>query len=86
MREVGDTAQIAALCQQLIDDAPARDAMAAAARAEAEKWGWEAATSNLRNVQYRMAMQNFRNKKALIAGVAKAKGVDAEVLKERSVR
>ena len=32
------------------------------ARAEAERWGWEAATSVLRNVQYEKAMINFHSR------------------------
>jgi sulfoquinovosyltransferase len=32
------------------------------ARAEAELWGWEAATSVLRNVQYEKAMINFHSR------------------------
>ena len=36
--------------------------MGRVAREEAKKWGWEAATSVLRNVQYEMAIQNFRKR------------------------
>merc|ERR1712127_543215 len=36
--------------------------MGKAARAEAERWGWEAATSVLRNVQYEKAMINFHSR------------------------
>ena len=36
--------------------------MGRAARAEAEKWGWEAATADLRNVQYRAAIRNFERR------------------------
>jgi len=36
--------------------------MGKTARAEAERWGWEAATSVLRNVQYEKAMVNFHSR------------------------
>uniref|UniRef100_A0A6V2AAT1 Glycosyltransferase subfamily 4-like N-terminal domain-containing protein n=4 Tax=Ditylum brightwellii TaxID=49249 RepID=A0A6V2AAT1_9STRA len=39
-----------------------RKKMGKAARAEAERWGWEAATSYLRNVQYERAMINFHSR------------------------
>ena len=32
------------------------------ARVEAERWGWEGATSYLRNVQYEKAMINFHSR------------------------
>jgi hypothetical protein len=35
--------------------------MALASRAEMTKYGWEAATAYLRNVQYRQAITNFKN-------------------------
>jgi sulfoquinovosyltransferase len=39
-----------------------RESMGKAARAEAERWGWEAATSVLRNVQYEKALINFHSR------------------------
>jgi hypothetical protein len=36
--------------------------MGVRARTEAERWGWEAATSVLRNVQYEKAMVNFHSR------------------------
>jgi len=36
--------------------------MGKTARAEAERWGWEAATSVLRNVQYEKALVNFHSR------------------------
>ena len=47
---------------QLLRDAKFRAKMGKAARAEAEKWGWEAATSYLRNVQYEKALVNFHSR------------------------
>ena len=43
-------------------DARFRGKMGAAARKEAERWGWEAATSYLRNVQYEKALINFHSR------------------------
>lgn len=45
-----------------LEDKKFRDDIAKAARAEAERWGWEAATSVLRNVQYEKAMVNFHSR------------------------
>eukprot|EP00980_Cylindrotheca_fusiformis_P017388 scaffold5395_cov126-Cylindrotheca_fusiformis.AAC.8 len=39
-----------------------RSEMGKRARAEAERWGWEAATSVLRNVQYEKALVNFHSR------------------------
>jgi sulfoquinovosyltransferase len=44
---------------RLSKDTTLRQSLGAAARAEAEKWNWEAATSYLRNVQYETARRNF---------------------------
>jgi sulfoquinovosyltransferase len=46
--------------RSLLQDKPRLAAMALAARAVTEKWGWEAATMHLRNVQYPLAKSNFR--------------------------
>ena len=43
-------------------DSKFRSKMGKAARAEAERWGWEAATSQLRNVQYEKALINFHSR------------------------
>jgi sulfoquinovosyltransferase len=56
----GDIDAFVARLSQLQNDRPSREALGLAARAEAERWGWEAATSVLRNVQYTTAMRNFR--------------------------
>lgn len=45
-----------------LQDAKFRQRMGKAARAEAERWGWEAATSYLRNVQYEKALINFHSR------------------------
>ncbi|KAL3917430.1 MAG: hypothetical protein SGILL_004717 [Bacillariaceae sp.] len=39
-----------------------REDMGKNARAEAERWGWEAATSVLRNIQYEKALVNFHSR------------------------
>lgn len=39
-----------------------REKMGKSARAEAERWGWESATSYLRNVQYERALINFHSR------------------------
>jgi sulfoquinovosyltransferase len=47
---------------QQLEDTKFRETMGNKARAEAERWGWEAATSVLRNVQYEKAMVNFHSR------------------------
>ena len=47
---------------QQLQDAKFRKKMGKRARAEAEKWGWEAATSVLRNIQYERALINFHSR------------------------
>ena len=49
-------------CVTKLSDAAYRAEMGKRARAEAELWGWEAATSVLRNVQYEKAMINFHSR------------------------
>jgi hypothetical protein len=39
-----------------------REDMGKKARVEAERWGWEAATSVLRNIQYEKALVNFHSR------------------------
>jgi sulfoquinovosyltransferase len=56
----GDTDAFVSRLTQLQNDPSFREALGQSARAEAERWGWEAATSVLRNVQYTTAMRNFR--------------------------
>jgi sulfoquinovosyltransferase len=57
----GDSDGYVARVTQLMD-AKFRTVMGKKARAEAERWGWEAATSVLRNVQYEKAMINFHSR------------------------
>jgi sulfoquinovosyltransferase len=45
-----------------LQDKKFRTGMGKKARAEAERWGWEAATSVLRNVQYEKALINFHSR------------------------
>jgi len=47
---------------QQLQDLRLRTKMGKKARAEAERWGWEAATSVLRNVQYERALINFHSR------------------------
>eukprot|EP00581_Thalassiosira_minuscula_P010398 CAMPEP_0183711722 /NCGR_PEP_ID=MMETSP0737-20130205/7151_1 /TAXON_ID=385413 /ORGANISM="Thalassiosira miniscula, Strain CCMP1093" /LENGTH=494 /DNA_ID=CAMNT_0025940289 /DNA_START=122 /DNA_END=1606 /DNA_ORIENTATION=- len=49
-------------CAKKLMDQKFRKEMGIRARAEAEKWGWEAATSVLRNVQYEKALINFHSR------------------------
>lgn len=49
-------------CLRQLQDAKFRRDMGKKARAEAERWGWEAATSVLRNVQYEKALVNFHSR------------------------
>jgi sulfoquinovosyltransferase len=57
----GDTDGFVARLKQL-QDKKFRANMDKEARAEAERWGWEAATSVLRNIQYERAMINFHSR------------------------
>lgn len=47
---------------QKLQDKAFRAKMGKRARAEAERWGWEAATSVLRNIQYERALINFHSR------------------------
>merc|ERR1712185_711177 len=58
----GDTAALAEKVGALISDRALVEKVGKAARAEAEKWGWEAATANLRTTQYKMAVENHRKR------------------------
>lgn len=60
--EPGDTDGFVARLRQLQDDKKFCDEMGNNARKEAERWGWEAATSVLRNVQYEQALVNFHSR------------------------
>lgn len=59
-----ETGDIDGYIQRLtqLQDAKFRKKMGKRARAEAEKWGWEAATSVLRNIQYERALINFHSR------------------------
>ena len=60
-----DPADFAVKVKSLLEDRGKLATMAAAASAEMRRWDWEAATSYLRNVQYRMASENFRNNRSV---------------------
>jgi len=47
--------------QSVLNDKEQRSKMSSAARTWAEGWGWEAATSQLRNLQYKKAIDNFNS-------------------------
>lgn len=57
----GDTDIYVERLKQLTDK-KFREKMGKVARAEAERWGWESATSYLRNVQYERALINFHSR------------------------
>jgi len=57
--------QFTARCAELVRDTDKRKAMGVAGRRWAESWSWEAATSKLRNVQYRRAVENHRQANSL---------------------
>eukprot|EP00178_Gracilaria_changii_P003934 TRINITY_DN15_c0_g5_i2.p1 TRINITY_DN15_c0_g5~~TRINITY_DN15_c0_g5_i2.p1 ORF type:complete len:856 (+),score=192.50 TRINITY_DN15_c0_g5_i2:223-2790(+) len=58
--DAGSQEQCAQRVQQLLHDKPLRDAMGAAARAEALKWSWSASAAATRNVGYGRAISNFK--------------------------
>jgi sulfoquinovosyltransferase len=58
----GDTDDFCDKLVKLRNDKKFRSKMGLAARKEAERWGWEAATSYLRNVQYEKALINFHSR------------------------
>lgn len=60
--EVGDEDMFAQRVKQMIENDEFRKNMGMAARAEAERWDWESATMELRNVHYRKAMLNFESR------------------------
>jgi len=57
--EPGDTQGYVARVKELLERPELREQLGYNARQEAERWDWEAATSQLRNVQYGLALQNF---------------------------
>ena len=57
----GDIKGFLACAEKLMDDTY-REEMGLCARAEMEKWGWEASMSYLRNVQYDKALVNFHSR------------------------
>jgi len=62
-------------CAKKLMDTKFRQEMGVRARTEAEKWGWEAATSVLRNVQYEKALINFHSRAFGGFGSSKTKSV-----------
>jgi len=60
--EAGNASAFAEKIKLLMEDGGMREEMGRRARAEAERWNWEAATSILRNVQYAKAIANFNNR------------------------
>ncbi len=60
---------------QQLENKKFREEMGKVARAEAERWGWEAATSVLRNVQYEKAMVNFHSRAFGGLGKPRTKGL-----------
>lgn len=62
--EAGDTEQLVGYVERLITDRPLAERMAAAARAEAERLGWEECTTKLREETYLQAVRNHRERQA----------------------
>jgi len=60
--EAGNADQMAGYVSQLITEPSHLHAMSERARAEAERWGWEAATTNLREEHYMQAVRNHRER------------------------
>jgi len=60
--EAGDVAQASEQVNKLLDDRKLLHTMSADARAEAERWGWEAATTKLREEQYLQAARNHKER------------------------
>ncbi|CAM9766086.1 unnamed protein product [Pylaiella littoralis] len=58
----GDEEAMSDRVRLLLEDKALRKRMSKAGREETERWSWEAATSVLRNVQYRKAIQNFNTR------------------------
>jgi len=57
-----DMEQFSARTKELLDQPKLRSNMGISARRWAESWSWEAATAKLRNLQYRKAVQNHRQR------------------------
>ena len=62
--EAGNTEQLAGYVERLITDRPLAETMAAAARTEAERLGWEECTTKLREETYLQAVRNHRERQA----------------------
>lgn len=60
--EPGNTKEFIHYLKKLQSDKDYRKELGQRARSEAERWGWEAATSVLRNVQYQRAIVNFHSR------------------------
>lgn len=68
----GDTDTYVSKLYLLAQDRTLRTVMGQQARLEAEKWGWEAATSYLRNIQYEKALSNFNSRSSAAVGLWKS--------------
>jgi len=60
LAEPADPADLAAKVGLVLASPQRREALGEAARREAERWDWEAATAHLRNKQYVDAVVNFK--------------------------
>merc|ERR1711935_208967 len=76
-----ETSDIDAYVERLkqLENKEFRDKMGKTARVESERWGWEAATSVLRNVQYEKAMVNFHSRAFGGLGIFNAWWYDGEL-------
>lgn len=61
--------------QKLYSDEKLRNEIGINARKEAERWGWEAATSVLRNIQYDKAIVNFHSRAFGGLGKTRSRGL-----------
>jgi len=64
LADPGDIDGFVSIMEKLRKDKKLRETMGKNARKEAERWGWEAATSVLRNLQYEKALINFHARQA----------------------
>ena len=73
----GDYEQAIQSTHKLVSDAAFRQTMAAAARADVEQFGWSAAISRVRNLQYQRAIRIYKAHKRYAAACAGMLEVDS---------
>lgn len=75
--------EFTAATQKLISDSELRKTIGSNGRTWAEGWSWEAATSKLRNIQYRQAIANRAARKAAEAEVLQKELAAADAALEK---